>query len=111
VKSLDGLDVLPQGWGDCLGKHGEPILVAFRSHNCDFAAIEVHILDSQTEGFVQPEAASIKKLANQGCNPIEFAEQPLHFSPRQNNRAAGGAASPQNPLYSVVGLAYHHLEV
>ena len=51
--------MLLQAIADTVRQHDTPILLPLAAPNCNFAPLEIDILDAQLEALLQPQPASV----------------------------------------------------
>jgi hypothetical protein len=109
VVSPRDLDLPPKSCVGGLGEHRAAVLFAFGFPDGQFAAGEVDVLDSQTQGFQQSQTRPVEQQGNCPMDPIELAEDAACLVARENHRQPLGTFCPQHALDAVQWLLEHLL--
>lgn len=72
----------------CLGQHHQPILVTLATVHHDCMAVEIHILDVQTQRLKQTQAAATQQDGHQRLSACHETQHRRHFPHRQHERNA-----------------------
>ena len=74
---------LQAGW-----QHGDPVFLPLAVADDDLIAVEVEVLDSQSQAFQQPHACPVEQPGNEPVSAVEPGQQAADFVAGENGGEA-----------------------
>jgi hypothetical protein len=87
----DVSEVLLQRYPVALGQDGDAVLFPFAVADRDLRTVEINILDTETKGLHEPQAASVEEAPRQQTGRRQDSEEALHFRTAQHHGEMTGA--------------------
>jgi len=107
VQALDAQQVLLERFDHAVGQNGDAIFVPLRVAHDDGAALEVEILDAQTQAFQQAQNAAIEQFRLTLIDAGELGDDLARLVFREHLRQVLGRLGPDT-VDGVVELPVEH---